>query len=116
MEIIDRTPANAQTRGGQITAPAHTLYEIVRKPPEGPEVELKWGRRGPAPGSGLGRPLALQPAGAARGRLPGDVDGGPDEPRLTLPTDDLIRLIDKTRFAISTEETRYYSTASTSTR
>src|SRR5689334_10203823 len=40
MEIIDETSADVSV-GGQITAPAHTLYEIVRKLPEGADVELK---------------------------------------------------------------------------
>ena len=41
MEIVDEAEAvvNAQ---GQITAPAHTLYEIVRKLPEGADVELRY--------------------------------------------------------------------------
>ena len=69
-------------------------------------MELKFHRRGPAP-AGHRRPLALQPAGAALGRLPGDVLGRPVA-TLSIDADDLVRLIDKTRFAISTEETRYY--------
>ena len=41
MEIIDE--ASAEVEGsGQITAPAHTLYEIVRKLPEGADVELRY--------------------------------------------------------------------------
>ena len=41
MEIVDE--AMAQVDGaGQITAPAHTLYEIVRKLPEGSDVELRF--------------------------------------------------------------------------
>ena len=37
MEIVDETPGRVDGQG-QITAPAHTLYEIVRKLPEGAEV------------------------------------------------------------------------------
>jgi DNA polymerase-3 subunit beta len=105
MEIVDETEAQVST-AGQITAPAHTLYEIVRKLPEGAEVELKYQGDDPR--------LSVQ-AGRSRFNLPvlpsGDfpvmtADGL--GPRLTVQTDDLIRLIDKTRFAISTEETRYY--------
>ena len=40
MEIVDETGAEVNGEG-QITAPAHTLYEIVRKLPEGADVELK---------------------------------------------------------------------------
>ncbi|WP_201281534.1 hypothetical protein, partial [Staphylococcus aureus] len=41
MEIVDETAAQIGV-AGQITAPAHTLYEIVRKLPDGAEVELKF--------------------------------------------------------------------------
>ena len=41
MEIVDETPANVEGTG-QITAPAHTLYEIVRKLPEGSDVALTY--------------------------------------------------------------------------
>ena len=37
MEITDQSPARIDGTG-QITAPAHTLYEIVRKLPEGADV------------------------------------------------------------------------------
>jgi DNA polymerase III subunit beta len=105
MEIIDETPANIDG-AGQITAPAHTLYEIVRKLPEGADVALTYNGEDPR--------LVVQ-AGRSRFNLPvlpaGDFpvmssDGLSD--RITIDTADLIRLIDKTRFAISTEETRYY--------
>ena len=105
MEIIDETPANVEG-SGQITAPAHTLYEIVRKLPEGADVALTYNGEDPR--------LVVQ-AGRSRFNLPvlpaGDFpvmssDGLSD--RITIDTADLIRLIDKTRFAISTEETRYY--------
>ncbi len=105
MEIIDQTSAQVGA-GGQITAPAHTLYEIVRKLPEGADVELKFAGDDPR--------LSIQ-AGRSRFNLPvlpaGDFpvmsSDGLSEP-ITVDTNDLIRLIDKTRFAISTEETRYY--------
>src|SRR6201985_1762937 len=41
MEIIDETQGRVDGQG-QITAPAHTLYEIVRKLPDGAEVELRY--------------------------------------------------------------------------
>ena len=70
MEIIDEALAQVD-QPGQITAPAHTLYEIVRKLPEGADVVAVLHRRGPAPDR-LGGPQPLQPAGAAGRRLPGD--------------------------------------------
>ena len=41
MEITDASPAQVEGPG-QITAPAHTLYEIVRKIPEGADVSLSY--------------------------------------------------------------------------
>ncbi len=105
MEIVDETPANVEGTG-QITAPAHTLYEIVRKLPEGADVALTYTGEDPR--------LTVQ-AGRSRFNLPvlpaGDFpimssDGLGS--RITIGAAELIRLIDKTRFAISTEETRYY--------
>ncbi len=105
MEIVDETSAQVDTTG-QITAPAHTLYEIVRKLPEGAEVELKFNGEDPR--------LSVQ-AGRSRFNLPvlpaGDfpvMSSDGLSSRISLDADSLARLIDKTRFAISTEETRYY--------
>ena len=105
MEIADSTPAQVEGTG-QITAPAHTLYEIVRKLPEGADVSLSYTGEDPR--------LTVQ-AGRSRFNLPvlpaGDFpmmsSDGLSDP-IGIDTNDLVRLIDKTRFAISTEETRYY--------
>ncbi|MDR3508470.1 MAG: DNA polymerase III subunit beta [Caulobacteraceae bacterium] len=105
MEIIDETPGRVDSPG-QITAPAHTLYEIVRKLPEGAEVELRYSGDDPRLQVSAGRSrfnLPVLPAGD----FPVMSSEGLSS-RLTIDTGDLIRLIDKTRFAISTEETRYY--------
>ena len=105
MEIIDETPGRVEGQG-QITAPAHTLYEIVRKLPEGAEVELRYAGDDPRLQISAGRSkfnLPVLPAGD----FPVMSSDGLSS-RITLETNDLIRLIDKTRFAISTEETRYY--------
>ena len=40
LEIVERVPARIE-RDGQTTAPAHTLYDIVRKLREGAQVELE---------------------------------------------------------------------------
>src|SRR5580658_2174804 len=41
MEVTDSSPAQIESPG-QITAPAHTLHEIVRKLPEGADVSLSY--------------------------------------------------------------------------
>jgi DNA polymerase-3 subunit beta len=105
MEIADSSPAQVEGTG-QITAPAHTLYEIVRKLPEGADVSLSYTGEDPR--------LLVQ-AGRSKFNLPvlpaGDFPVMSSEglsDTISIDTADLIRLIDKTRFAISTEETRYY--------
>ncbi|HEX7799760.1 MAG TPA: DNA polymerase III subunit beta [Asticcacaulis sp.] len=106
MEIVDTAEAIVNAPG-QITAPAHTLYEIVRKLPEGADVELKFA-------AGDDPRLAVS-AGRSRFALPvlpaGDfpiMSNENDGVTFAILRDDLKRLIDKTRFAVSTEETRYY--------
>jgi DNA polymerase III subunit beta len=105
MEIIDETPGRIEG-AGQITAPAHTLYEIVRKLPEGSEVELRYSGDDPRLQVVAGRSkfnLPVLPAGD----FPVMSSDGLGN-SFVIATKDLIRLIDTTRFAISTEETRYY--------
>ena len=105
MEIIDQAPAAIEA-SGQITAPAHTLYEIVRKLPEGSEVELRYTGDDPRLQVSAGRSkfnLPVLPAGD----FPVMSQDGLSS-RVAVDAGALIRLIDKTRFAISTEETRYY--------
>ena len=107
MEILDEAVAHVETPG-QITAPAHTLYEIVRKLPEGAEISLSFNGEDPR--------LQVR-AGRYRVNLPvlpsGDFPVMSSEgltPPVSVDTAGLMRLIDRTRFAISTEETRYYLT------
>ena len=105
IEVVDKAPAQV-TRAGATTVSATTLHEIVRKLPDGALVTLT--------------------ADSAAGRL--TVEAGRSNFSLaTLPKEDfpvmatseydtnfsapatvLRRLFDKSKFAISTEETRYY--------
>jgi DNA polymerase-3 subunit beta len=105
MEIVDATAGRVDGQG-QITAPAHTLYEIVRKLPEGAEVELRFTGDDPRLQVSAGRSrfnLPVLPAGDFPIMSSDGLSGA-----VQIDTTDLMRLIDKTRFAISTEETRYY--------
>lgn len=105
LEIVEAAPALVETAGAT-TAPAHTLYDIVRKLPDGAQVELSLNPDGKA--------LALR-AGRSRFQL-GCLDvadfpsmtGGEMPSAFELSAGGLRNLIDRTRFAISTEETRYY--------
>ena len=103
---ITETIAAEVSPGGSTTVPAHMFYEIVRKLPEGTQVVLE--------GSGDRAVLALK-AGRSRFTLQTlpendfpDLAAGEMTHSFTLGAADLKRLIDKTQFAISTEETRYY--------
>jgi DNA polymerase-3 subunit beta len=105
LDIVESVAADI-SRPGATTASAHTLYEIVRKLPEGSQVELEQ--------TGEDGQLTLR-SGRSRfvlAALPVDdypVMSGGDLPHsFTLAAEELRNLIDRTRFAISSEETRYY--------
>jgi len=105
LEVVETVTAAVATPGAT-TAPAHTLYDIVRKLPDGSQVEMD--------ATGGGQNLVVQ-AGRSRFTLtclPTEdfpVMSGGDQPfGFRLSAGELRALIDRTRFAISTEETRYY--------
>jgi DNA polymerase-3 subunit beta len=105
LTILEEVSAGIAEEGAT-TVPAHTLYEIVRKLPEGAEVSLMAG--------GEGGQMTLR-AGRSKfslATLPKEdfPNAGSEElPRsFTVSAGDLRNLVDRTRFAISTEETRYY--------
>ena len=105
LDIVDSTAAEISAPGAT-TAPAHTLYDIVRKLPEGSQVEMETGE-----GDGQ---LTLR-SGRSRFTLtclPTEefpvMAGGEMPHSFNLAAGELRSIIDRTRFAISTEETRYY--------
>ena len=103
LQINETVEANVMDPGAT-TVPAHTLFDIVRKLPEGSQVELIAAEGRMQVNAGRARfTLATLPRDdfpvIAEGELP---------VRFELPAATLRQIIDKTRFAISTEETRYY--------
>ena len=105
LEITDSIAAEVGP-GGSTTVPAHMFYEIVRKLPDGAQIVLE--------ASGDRAVLAIR-AGRSRFTLQTlpesdfpDLAAGDMVNTFKLAAGDLKRLIDKTQFAISTEETRYY--------
>ncbi len=101
---INEQVAAAVDQAGSTTVSAHTLFDIARKLPEGAQVQLT---------AAEGRMTIV--AGRARfslGTLPRDdfpvIAEGDLPTAFELPAETLKQVIDKTRFAISTEETRYY--------
>ena len=104
-EVVEAVNAQVE-QPGAITVPAHMLNDIVRKLPEGSEVELVRDaeRERLTIRAGQSR-FALQTIAADD--FP-DLAGGEMGHTFEIPAADLKSLIEKTRFAISTEETRYY--------
>jgi len=105
LEITESIAADIGQKGAT-TLPAHTLYDIVRKLPEGAQVSLE--------AVGDSGQLLLR-SGRSRFTLQSlpetdfpDMATGELGHRFALPAGELKKLIDKTQFAISTEETRYY--------
>jgi DNA polymerase-3 subunit beta len=105
IEIVESVPALVAVAGAT-TVPAHMLYDIVRKLPDGAQLELDHtaDQNRVAIFAGRSR-FSLQ-------SLPPedfpDLASGDAGNRFAIAASDLKGLIDKTRFAISTEETRYY--------
>jgi DNA polymerase-3 subunit beta len=104
-EVVEQVPADIGASGA-VTVPAHMLHDIVRKLPDGTEVEIV---------RDVERERLSITAGRSRfslQTLPADdfpdLAAGEMSHTFNLDSEDLKRLIDKTRFAISTEETRYY--------
>ena len=105
LAVVTRVPAEVG-RSGATTTPAHTFYDIVRKLPDGAQVELDL--------SGADNRLSIR-AGRSEFFLPclpredfPVVAEGELPVHFTLGAAELRRLIDKSRFAISLEEARYY--------
>jgi DNA polymerase III subunit beta len=105
IEVTETIPADV-SQPGSTTVPAYVIYDIVRKLPEGAQVSLEM--------TGDTGQMQLR-SGRSRFLLQSlpesdfpDLAAGELPHRFTVPAGDLKRLIDKTQFAISTEETRYY--------
>ena len=105
IEVSEIVPAVIAEPGGT-TVPAHMLYDIVRKLPEGAQVELATRPDGATIDLRSGRSkFSLQ-------MLPEtdfpDITAGTFSHKFGIAAVELKRLVDRTQFAISTEETRYY--------
>ena len=105
LEINEAVAANVD-KPGATTAPAATLFDIVKKLPEDSAVVLELDSSGNQMTVKAGRSnfrLACLPVTdfpeIGTGNLPS---------RFSIPASELRALIDRTKFAMSTEETRYY--------
>src|SRR5690606_5103215 len=104
IEVTEKVPAMVGT-AGTTTVPAHTLYEIVRKLADGAEVKLET----------TGAEQMLLTSGRSRFNLAclspdsfPDLKSGSFSHTFAIPAATLRELIERTQFAISNEETRYY--------
>ncbi len=103
LDLQDTVPADVDM-GGTITVPGHMLTDIVRKLPEGCQVSLA-----------LDAPRMIVKAGRSRFQLPTieatdwpDIVTGDLPYRFAVSAKDLKGIIDRTQFAISSNEERYY--------
>jgi len=104
IEVTESVPAMVAT-AGTTTVPAHTLYEIVRKLADGAEVKLET----------EGGEQMLLTSGRSRFHLSclspesfPDLKSGTFTHQFSMQAAALRELIERTQFAISNEETRYY--------
>jgi DNA polymerase III subunit beta len=105
IEVSETIASNTETPG-ETTVSAHMLHDIVRKLPDGSQVELALDE------SGNHVNLSAGPARFALACLPAtdfpDIASEEMSHSFALPAGALRKIIERTRFAISTEETRYY--------
>ncbi|ABD25873.1 DNA polymerase III, beta subunit [Novosphingobium aromaticivorans DSM 12444] len=104
LQIIETMSAVSVEAPGAITVSAHLLFDIARKLPDGSQVSLETSDNRMIVKAGRSR---FQLPTLPRDDFPVIVEG--DLPTsFEIPARTLAELIDRTRFAISTEETRYY--------
>jgi DNA polymerase-3 subunit beta len=105
LELVERVPAQIE-QAGLTTAPAHTLFDIVRKLPDGAQIEIE------ASGERNSMVLRCGRSTFTLACLPPEdypvMAGGELAHHFAMTAAELKSLVDRTRFAISTEETRYY--------
>ena len=104
LQVVEHMAAASVDSPGAITVSAHLLFDIARKLPEGSQVSLETADNRMTVKAGRSR---FQLPTLPRDDFPVIVEG--ELPTsFELPARTLAELIDRTRFAISTEETRYY--------
>ncbi len=104
LQVVETMSAVSVEGAGAITVSAHLLFDIARKLPDGSQVSLETADNRMTVKAGRSRfSLPTLP----RDDFPMIVEG--DLPTsFELAASALAQLVDRTRFAISTEETRYY--------
>ena len=104
LQVVESLDAASVDDAGSITVSAHLLFDIARKLPDGTQVSLETADNRMVVKAGRSR---FQLPTLPRDDFPVIVEG--DLPTsFEIPAKMLAEMIDRTRFAISTEETRYY--------
>jgi len=104
LQVVESMSAVSVESPGALTVSAHLLFDIARKLPDGSQVGLEAADNRLTVKAGRSR---FQLPTLPRDDFPVIVEG--DLPTsFELPAKLLAELVDRTRFAISTEETRYY--------
>jgi DNA polymerase-3 subunit beta len=105
LAVVEKVQATV-SKAGATTVPAHTFYDIVRKLPEGSQIEISSSEDGSKVTIKAGQSrfsLACLPVDDFPVMAEGEL-----KHNFTLKSAECMSLIDKPSFAISTEETRYY--------
>ncbi|MFP3786255.1 hypothetical protein SB769_34180, partial [Burkholderia sp. SIMBA_024] len=105
LEVNEATAAMVE-QAGATTVPAHLLYDIVRKLPDGAEVMLSTNPDGGSMSVISGK-SSFRLQCLPQSDFP-ELTAGAFTHSFLIEAQALKRLIDRTQFAISTEETRYY--------
>ncbi len=103
--VVDSTAVNIE-EAGAVTLPAHMLYEIIRKLPEGSEVRIEQTEDANSVSISAAQShfsLSTLPVEDFPAMAEGDLAHS-----FVLSAQECRALVEKTRFAMSTEETRYY--------
>ncbi len=102
--IVEKVSADVQEKGST-TVPAHMFYEIIRKLSDGSSISLTQGDKGKLT-------IAAGQSKFSLASLPVDdfpvMAEGELAHKFSITPAECKALLEKTRFAISTEETRYY--------
>ncbi len=105
VEMIETADAIIQEHGA-VTLPAHTLYEIVRKIPESVSIDFEFKADEGRVYVSAGKIMFTLPC------LPKDdfplMSSADEGVKFQISASDLKKILDKSKFAISNEETRYY--------
>ncbi|MDX1571114.1 MAG: DNA polymerase III subunit beta [Xanthomonadales bacterium] len=103
VELVARIGAEVSD-GGEVTVPARKLYEICKALPDGTQLDIEIGSERGTINAGRSR-FVLAALPATDFPVIEDVDVGD---AVELAADDLVRILDRTAFAMANQDVRYY--------